>query len=82
MDYMNGVRISESGMQFGPFKPEDLYYIERSDAYRRLGPSYSTVEFVFVDLRGSFVFVEAKTSSPVRVAMNQSDLIRLLTMWR
>lgn len=58
------ILVFESGVTFGPFTPEDFFYMEKSDVYKKLGTSFSTVEFLFVDEKRKFVLVEAKSSSP------------------
>ena len=58
------IYIRESGVCFGPFPPDCLFYMEKSLAFRNLGPGYSTVEFLFADAGKNFFFVEAKSSSP------------------
>ena len=58
------IYIRESGVCFGPFPPDRLFYMEKSLAFRNLGPGYSTVEFLFADAGKNFFFVEAKSSSP------------------
>jgi len=58
----NPVVIPESGMNFGPFRPERLFYIEKSEAFQRLGSGYSTAEFICLDRQGRMCLVEAKTS--------------------
>lgn len=67
MSDTNAKIIEESGMRFGPFSPENLFYIEKSDAYTQLGKGFSTVEFVALwsgSPGNNVLFVEAKSSSP------------------
>ncbi len=64
MEHTEEIRVEESGVRFGPFAPENFFHMEKSDAYRKLGPGFSTVEFLIVDSRRKFVFVEAKSSAP------------------
>lgn len=64
MNNTEAVYILESGVNFGPFSDENLFYIEKSDAYIDLGQGFSTVEFICVDSKGKYIFIEAKSSSP------------------
>ena len=70
------VLITESGVTFGPFSEERLYYIEKSDSYKELGEGFSTVEFVYINRKGQLCFVEAKSSSP-----RQADQIERFEEW-
>lgn len=54
--------IRESSMDFGPFLPTKIFHIEKSTAFSKLGEGFSTVEFVYLDMRGKLIFVEAKFS--------------------
>jgi len=74
MEHTGEILVEESGVRFGPFAPEDFFYMEKSDAYRKLGPGFSTVEFLIVDSRRKFVFVEAKSSAPNPGAKETSGL--------
>ena len=55
--------IEESGMTFGDFDDTDLFYIEKSEYYQRMGQGVSTVEFILHRPK-KVLFVEAKSSSP------------------
>ena len=59
------ITIKESGMTFGPFSEEQIYQIEKADAYTTLGESVKAVEFVFRQNKEKLFFVEAKSSSPM-----------------
>jgi len=60
-----GIVIEESGEQFGPFKHENFFYIEKSKFYDNGAKGLKTVEFVLVDSKKTnLVLVEAKTSAP------------------
>ena len=41
------ITITESGMIFGPFADQQVYLIEKSDAYTNLGEGVKVVEFVY-----------------------------------
>lgn len=58
------LQISESGMNFGNYKPEHVFKIENSHLHKSVGFGVKSVEFVL--LRGSdkIFYVEAKSSSP------------------
>lgn len=58
------MQISESGMNFGDYKPEHVFKIENSHLHTSVGFGVKSVEFVL--LRGSdkIFYVEAKSSSP------------------
>lgn len=55
--------IRESEMNFGPFDENDVFYIEQSTLYKKLGENVKIAEFIFKK-RDSIVFVEAKSSAP------------------
>ena len=59
------ITIKESGMTFGPFPEEQVYQIEKADAYTTLGESVKAVEFVFRQSKEKIFFIEAKSSSPM-----------------
>ena len=59
-----GVSITESGVTFGPFPEDRLYYIEKSDSFINYGNGLSTVEFVYKNAKNQICFVEAKSSAP------------------
>ena len=58
------ITIKESGMTFGPFPEEQVYQIEKAEAYTRLGESVKVVEFVYRQNNDKLFFIEAKSSSP------------------
>lgn len=64
MSNTEAIIISESEVNFGPFLPQNLFYLEKSDVYRRLGEGFSTVEFMCIDTKKNCLFIEAKSSSP------------------
>ena len=58
------VTINESGMTFGPFAENQVYQIEKSEAYTHLGEGIKVVEFVYKQNDDKLFFVEANSSSP------------------
>ena len=56
--------INESGMSFGPFDEEKVFYIENSEIYNSIKDGVKTVEFVYARGKDQLLFVEAKMSSP------------------
>lgn len=56
--------IKESGMTFGDYPTETVFYIEQSDFYRHIGSGVLTVEFILKKPQ-QLLFVEAKSSSPI-----------------
>ena len=56
--------INESGVAFGEFNSDDLFYIEESDLYKSLGTGIKTVEFIVLDQKDTIIFLEAKTGCP------------------
>ncbi|MFR5761578.1 MAG: hypothetical protein ACLUFI_08300 [Oscillospiraceae bacterium] len=58
--------IVESGVNFGPYAEDNLFYIEKSDLYKSLGAGIKTTEFVLRanELEPAILFVEAKTNAP------------------
>lgn len=65
------IHIEEFNVRFGPFDADDIFWLEKSDVYHRLGDGFSTVEFVIVNKSGKFLFVEAKSSSPRKYDGNE-----------
>lgn len=59
------VTITESGMTFGPFSEDQIYRIEKADAYIDLGEGVKAVEFVYRQRQDKLFFIEAKSSSPM-----------------
>ncbi len=56
--------IEESGMLFGDFDPENLYYIEHEKKYTEIKvKGVSSVEFILLR-NEKLIFVEAKSSAP------------------
>ncbi|GGD70055.1 hypothetical protein [Lacimicrobium alkaliphilum] len=54
------IEIVESGMTFGPFQPQDLYQVEKSDFLPR---NVKSVEFIWITPEDKkLLFVEAKSS--------------------
>ena len=51
-------------MNFGEFDEKDLFYIEKSKIYKKLGDGIKTVEFVLKYNEKSIMFLEAKESCP------------------
>ena len=58
------VTIQESGMTFGPFQEDQIYWIEKASAYKSLGQGIKSVEFVYKKNADKLFFIEAKSSSP------------------
>ena len=64
--------IRESEMNFGDFNEDFLFYIEKSDLYRNLGPGFKSVEFVIKDVKNGIIFLEAKKSCPNKANCDRS----------
>ncbi len=57
------ITIEESGMAFGPFQEENVFYVEKSELYKKLGSKVKIGEFILK--RGNkLLFVEAKSTAP------------------
>ena len=56
--------IPESEMNFGKFAESDLFHIEASQIYKKLGSGLKTVEFILKNNENSIIFLEAKKSVP------------------
>ena len=56
--------IPESGMNFGKYNEKDLFHIETSEIYKKLGDGIPTVEFILKYNGNNIVFLEAKKSCP------------------
>lgn len=59
--------IEESGMRFGDYNTENVYYIEKDEKYKCvMSNGVSTVEFVICDFKDgdALKFIEAKQSAP------------------
>lgn len=67
------VRIQESGMTFGPFEENQVYQIEKSEAYTGLGEGVKVVEFIYRPGKDKIFFVEAKKSSPMPKNKNEFE---------
>jgi len=59
------VVIEESGMKFGPFEEENIFYIERSNIYKQLQHGVQMAEFLlFRPEKKDLIILEAKTTAP------------------
>ena len=67
-----GRYITESGMKFGKFKEENLFYIEESNVYKTIGTSVKTVEFIAIK-DDDIILLEAKTGCPQPCKDEQED---------
>ena len=56
--------IEESGMKFGPFPEEKVFWIEKSESHLKLGEGVKTVEFLYYLREKCILLIEAKNSSP------------------
>ncbi len=57
--------ITESGMKFGPFNEENVFYIEKSRIYKKTDKSFKIAEFILLSNNSKEIkIVEAKKSSP------------------
>lgn len=63
--------ISESDMQFGCFQEDNLFHIEKSKLYQKLGDGVKTVEFL-LESNNDILFVEAKRSCPNSTNKNKT----------
>lgn len=64
---MNTQAIEESGMRFGPFPSDNVFYIEKSRCYQRIRTGVKMAEFLLLRNQSSgpvVWIVEAKSSSP------------------
>lgn len=58
------ITIEESGMIFGSFPVENVFYIEKSKAYQKMcSAGVKTVEFILLHSKKGLFFIEAKSSS-------------------
>ncbi len=66
--------INESGMCFGEYSEEDIFYIEKSDQYRNnLMPNgVKSCEFI-LKKADTLYFVEAKTSCPNQITADSPE---------
>ena len=64
--------IPESGMNFGKYDEKDLFHIETSEIYKKLGDGIPTVEFILKYNGNNIVFLEAKKSCPNAANRNES----------
>lgn len=67
-----GRYITESGMKFGEFKDENLFYIEESNVYKSIGTSVKTVEFIAIK-DDDIILLEAKMGCPQPCKDEQED---------
>lgn len=58
------LQITESGMVFGNYRPEQVFKIENSHMHDQAGMGIKSVEFVLLRGTDKILFVEAKSSSP------------------
>ena len=56
--------VTESGMQFGPFDQDDIFYWEKSKLFTTFGAGTKSVEFICLDKENAFCLLEAKTTAP------------------
>ena len=56
--------IPESEMNFGKYDEKNLFHIEKSEIYKKLGDGIPTVEFILKYNGNNIVFLEAKKSCP------------------
>lgn len=58
------ITIEESGLTFGSFSAENVFYIEKSQVYQKMcGAGVKTVEFILLHSKKGLIFIEAKSSS-------------------
>ena len=50
--------IPESGMNFGKYDEKDLFHIETSEIYKKLGDGIPTVEFILKYNENNIVFLD------------------------
>ncbi|MGI2910643.1 hypothetical protein [Vibrio alginolyticus] len=70
------VSITESGVIFGNFAPDNCYQIEHSQGHSSLGQGFKMVEFTFLTDQKLYV-IEAKSSIP----NPQTDLSKYDEFW-
>ena len=62
------ISITESGMTFGPFPVDHLFYVEKSEIYQKLQDGVKIAEFALLRMDSgqprSLWIVEAKSSAP------------------
>ena len=59
------VTIEESGMNFGPFSEDQIFYVEKSNIYNKLQNGLPVAEFMLIQSdKNLLLVVEAKSSSP------------------
>lgn len=58
------MQILESGMIFGNYKPEQVFWIENSQMHNDIGSGVKCVEFILLRGMDKIFFIEAKSSSP------------------
>ncbi len=69
--------ITESEMNFGRYKEENLFEIENSQIRKSLGEGVKTVEFILLKNDTHIIFLEAKKNCPNEHNMNDSPNKRL-----
>lgn len=62
----------ESGMTFGPFLDSQIFRIEKSEMLKRCN-GIKTVEFIYHKKKYVLMFVEAKSSSPIKRSGNMDE---------
>lgn len=62
----------ESGMTFGPFNDSQIFYIEKSKMLKRCN-GIKSVEFIYHKKKTVLMFVEAKSSSPIKRSGNMDE---------
>ena len=61
---IDSVYITESEMTFVIPDLQNLFHIEKSDFYQKIGPSVKTTEFIYLGNDCHLQFIEAKKSCP------------------
>lgn len=64
--------ITESEMNFGRYREEELFEIEKSQFFRSLGQGIKPVEFILLQQEKNIIFLEAKKSCPNEKNMNET----------
>lgn len=72
------VTIQESGMTFGPFQEDQIYWIEKASAYKSLGQGIKSVEFVYKKNADKLFFIEAKSSCPKKKGKILMNILMIL----
>lgn len=58
------ITILESGLYFGEYDEDNLFYVEKSLLLKSLGENIKSVEFILMHKNITILFIEAKSSSP------------------